>query len=292
MKPYMNLAIGGIVAVSLAGHLPLASSAESISDGSEVSVSPEEGLITTLFRTPSGGKVNVFMPLNMQPGEGEVGGTVERELPKQSTANPQQLAQAESELSGSVTIEPDSGPAQKCEPVQQSFSCKAPNRSFKVTYHPPNAAPCTRIVDCPGQNSPMAKQSECRIPQLAKAGGTMHVSMGSPGGDYTNDGLVVDGQPCRKRAWSREGCVFHVPPLPPGSHTVLVRRGNQVAMGKTFVAQVKISCTPKVLKTGQPCQVVVKVTCPGLQDLPEAYLIIKNHDPSVLNMPDQTIRIK
>jgi hypothetical protein len=75
-------------------------------DQGQVKISPEEGLITTTFGTPSGGKVSVFLPSNMAPGE-TFGGTLIRQLPKQPNSSGQR-SMAPSDLTGTTKIEPAS----------------------------------------------------------------------------------------------------------------------------------------------------------------------------------------
>jgi len=290
------------VALSATSFLGLAAViAQNTSDfTSEVRISREDGLATAIFHTPNGGKVSAFFPLNMSNEEAEIGGTVERQPGKPpADANPNTVAEAESEIEGVVTIEqkkkePNKPPI-SCPPSNPNFQCPPPeDRTFICTYTPPTGPPCTTTVCCPPVPAAPVKDT-CSIPQLTSCGGNMHVSMNCPkGGNPADNTCLVGGQAAECRAWCKEGCVFHVPPsseLPPGPQSVIVSRANRMAQGKTYAAQIKMTCSPNHLKPGQPCQVTTTVYCPGLGDIKDGILTIKNYNPAVLNMPDQVVPI-
>lgn len=264
----------------------------------QVRVSSEDGLVTTIFHMPSGGKVSAFLPLNVQQGEAQIGGSVERQMPHPSPDL--NVDQATAEIAGDVTIEhkkkqPNIPPVQ-VPPNQSDFTCApSDDGDYTVTYRPPKGPPCTTSVHCPPPTQTCPPSDTCTIPQLTTSGGNMHVSMLPPNGsDPADNTCVVGGHVCPCRAWSKEGCVFHVPPpsqVALGSAAVMVSRGHQSAEGLTHVAQVKMVCTPNHLKPGQPCTVTTTVICPGLNSVRGGQLIIKNYDPSVLVMPDHVIPI-
>jgi hypothetical protein len=269
------------------------------SQTAQVRISREDGLATASFQTDSGGRISAFLPLNVQQNEAEIGGTVERQLPaRQANFTPGQIAEATAELSGLLTIKPvDSQSAFtsiSCSPDKPSFTCPATdNRTYLVTYQPPNGPPCTATVECPAMPPPPVSNT-CGIPQLTSCNGNMHVSMPCTSGDPKINSCDIGGKPATCRAWSSEGCVFHVPPaseLPPGPEPVTVSRGKQKATGQTHVAQIKMTCIPSHLKEGQPCQVTTTVFCPGLQDVRNGVLVIKNYNPTVLTMPDKVLPI-
>ncbi|MBX9694248.1 MAG: hypothetical protein K2Z81_17825 [Cyanobacteria bacterium] len=268
----------------------------------QVRVSEENGLITTIFQTPSGGRVSAYLPLNVASDEGEVGGTVERQLaPGYSNSSPQQAEEVSDELSGVVTIVPKkekSSTPVVCPPDKPSFTCKPPDdcTTYDITYIPPKGTPCTATITCPPRTHKpdRPKPNTCTIPQLSNCGGSMFVNMPCPENNPDKGTCFIGGTRAPLRAWSRDGCVFHVPPaseLPPGANSVIVSRGGQTATGQTHCAQVKVTCTPNKLKPGQPCTITTTVNCPGMSSIKNGVITIKNYDPDVLKMPDRTIPI-
>lgn len=263
----------------------------------EVRVSREDGLITMMFHTPSGGKVCAFLPANAQPSETQIGGTVERELPTDQPAANSSAALAE--ISGVVTIEPkrkDKIPPVSCPSNTSDFTCQPPDDGeYKVTYKPPDGTPCTQTVNCPPGQPSDSSSDTCGIPQLTSNSGNFYVTMlAPPNGNPSANTCTIGGVPATCRAWSKTGSVFHVPSsakVPPGPAAVTVSRGNLTAQGQTHVAAVTMTCVPNHLKPGQPCTVTTTVFCPGMNSVVGGKVLIKNYSPSVLNMPDKVIPI-
>lgn len=281
-----------VVLAAISTSCPIAAKRSAAQASSEVRMMQDDGLVATIFRTKDGGKVTAFLPLNVQPNDAEIGGSVERQLPSNLQGSSDEAA---AEISGVVTVEPASKKAQlppvTVPPNGSGFSCPVPSDGkYIVTYHPPGGSPCSTTITCPPSAAPPQSNS-CGIPQLTSCGGDLHVSM-APGSDPAKNSCVMGGQQCQCRAWSGEGCVFHVPPsaqLPPGPCSVVVQRDNRMACGQTHVAQVKMTCTPNHLKSGQPCQVTTTVFCPGLQEVKNGTLKITNYNPAVLDMADKVV---
>ncbi len=275
----------------------------------EVRVSRDDGLITSIFYTPSGGKVSVDLPLHVLHNDNEIGGYVDRQLPHLgSTVN----AEATNEIAGVVTIEPHkkepnlpSVPPITVPPNTSGFKCPTSrDGGYDVTYHPPQGPALTTKVECPLTDTPPSANT-CGIPQLVRSSGYMHVTM-APNGDPSKNTCLIGGQPATVRTYSGEGATVKVPPAPapasnadsdqagqvsPGANSVVFVRGGQMAIGQTHVAQIKMTCSPVHLKPGQPCTVTTTAYCPGIHDVKDGSIVIKNYNPAVLNLADKVVPI-
>jgi hypothetical protein len=259
-----------------------------------VRVSPEDGLATTIFYTRGGGRVIAYLPLNTQTTDAEIGGSVERQLPKVQAS---QADEALNEISGTVTVQPHKKqpnfPPLSVLPDVSNFVCPpSDDGDYDVTYNAPDGSKCTATVSCPPPVVPPATPSDtCGIPQLASSNGNLHCTMPASG-DPSNNTCLIGGQPATCRAFSGEGLVAHVPPssqVPEGPTSVIVRRGNKMSLGKTTIARVQMTCVPPNLQPGQPCVVTTTVSCPGLQNVQNGKLVISNYNPAVLNMPSRVV---
>lgn len=154
--PYTHANQVSGAAIEVLGHMQhpnrssIAETKTSASYNGEERYSPEVGLMSAIFTTPSGGRIDVFLPTNIRADEAQIGGTVERYLPPSSTASGQDAPSlAESELSGVVTIQPQpQGPPRQCSLDATSFTSIS-GTSFKITYQPPVGPPCSTMLNAP-----------------------------------------------------------------------------------------------------------------------------------------------
>lgn len=250
-------------------------------------ISSQKGLTTAIF-THSKGKIIIYLPYDIRPGD-LISGTIVAEPfgdhAKQKEKNLAELVKHSVKLDGN-NFSVAARPSIIKWHVHKDRKISVPLELLNSSGQKLEALNC-RIVDPSALN---AGSENCNIPTHALTAAPVIIT-GSFDGDLQNTNITLNNQPIQLLAESPRQCQVKFPEAGQGLQTLQIsENGARKCSGEIMGVDMSVTHGGLDLRSGQKTYIDIKLT--GLNNLPgTGWLMISNMTPGVVSMTNGNVQV-